>query len=148
MSGPTIVPVPLRWSDMDAYAHVNNVQYLRLLEDARVLGFRQWFGPGRSMLDDGVVVTRHEIEYLAPLEYRSAPVVVRMWVTRTSPTGFTIGYQIADSIDPTSSVYAVASTGLALFDFTSGRPRRMSPAERAVLDGLTGQPPTFRWRER
>ena len=27
--------VPLRWSDMDAYGHVNNVQFLRLLEDAR-----------------------------------------------------------------------------------------------------------------
>ena len=40
------VEVPLRWSDMDAYGHVNNVQYLRLLEDARVIGFREWFlGP-------------------------------------------------------------------------------------------------------
>ena len=28
------VNVPLRWSDMDAYGHVNNVQFLRLLEDA------------------------------------------------------------------------------------------------------------------
>lgn len=148
MPGPTTVPVPLRWSDMDAYAHVNNVQYLRLLEDARVLGFREWFGPSPSMLDEGVVVTRHEIEYLAPLEYRSAPVVVRMWVTCTSPTGFTIGYQIADSTDPAAIVYAVATTGLALFDFTSLRPRRMSPAERAVLEGLTAPPPTFRWRER
>lgn len=148
MPGPTTVPVPLRWSDMDAYAHVNNVQYLRLLEDARVLGFRQWFGPGPSMLDEGVVVTRHEIEYLAPLEYRSEPVVVRMWVIRTAPTGFTIGYQIADSSDPAARVYAVAATGLALFDFSSSRPRRMSAAERAVLEDLTAPPPDFRWRER
>jgi acyl-CoA thioester hydrolase len=33
------VLVPLRWSDMDAYGHVNNVQFLRLLEDARVVLF-------------------------------------------------------------------------------------------------------------
>ncbi|MDQ1536954.1 MAG: acyl-CoA thioester hydrolase, partial [Actinomycetota bacterium] len=33
MSQPTYaVDVPLRWSDMDAYGHVNNVQFLRLLE--------------------------------------------------------------------------------------------------------------------
>ena len=36
--------VPLRWSDMDAYGHVNNVQYLRLLEEARITAFAQWFG--------------------------------------------------------------------------------------------------------
>ena len=28
--------VSLRWSDMDIYRHVNNVQVVRLLEDARV----------------------------------------------------------------------------------------------------------------
>ena len=33
------VLTPLRWSDMDAYGHVNNVQFLRLLEDARVIAF-------------------------------------------------------------------------------------------------------------
>ncbi|MGL5850524.1 MAG: acyl-CoA thioesterase, partial [Phycicoccus sp.] len=38
MGAPYRVEVPLRWSDMDAYGHVNNVQFLRLLEDARVVG--------------------------------------------------------------------------------------------------------------
>lgn len=28
------VPIPLRWSDFDAYAHVNNAEMLRLLEEA------------------------------------------------------------------------------------------------------------------
>ena len=35
----TRVLTPLRWSDMDAYGHVNHVQFLRLLEDARVVAF-------------------------------------------------------------------------------------------------------------
>lgn len=35
------VPVQLRWSDMDAYAHVNNVEMLRLLEEARIEVFWQ-----------------------------------------------------------------------------------------------------------
>ena len=40
------VPVQLRWSDMDAYAHVNNVEMLRLLEEARVaLSPGSAFGP-------------------------------------------------------------------------------------------------------
>ncbi|HIZ99270.1 MAG TPA: thioesterase family protein, partial [Candidatus Janibacter merdipullorum] len=35
--------VVLRWGDMDAYGHVNNVQYHRLLEEARVRAFASWF---------------------------------------------------------------------------------------------------------
>jgi acyl-CoA thioester hydrolase len=37
------VPVQLRWSDMDAYGHVNNVELLRLLEEARIEAF--WAHP-------------------------------------------------------------------------------------------------------
>ena len=31
--------IPLRWSDFDAYAHVNNAEMLRLLEEARIQAF-------------------------------------------------------------------------------------------------------------
>src|SRR5690606_9128291 len=75
---PYAAHVSLRWSDMDAYAHINNVQFLRLLEDARVIAFRDWFdradGGGRSLLDEGVLVSRHEIEYRRPLGFRHEPV--------------------------------------------------------------------------
>ena len=90
------VEVPLRWSDMDAYGHVNNVQYLRLLEDARVIGFRSWFPDRPTMLDEGIVVTRHVIEYRSPLTYRAAPVEVDMWVTRVHGAGFDLGYTVRD----------------------------------------------------
>ena len=33
------VPTRLRWSDLDAYGHVNNAEMLRLLEEARIEAF-------------------------------------------------------------------------------------------------------------
>ena len=36
------VPIALRWSDMDAYNHVNNARIFTLLEEARVRAF--WVG--------------------------------------------------------------------------------------------------------
>ena len=33
------VPTPLRWSDLDAYGHVNNARMLSLLEEARIQAF-------------------------------------------------------------------------------------------------------------
>ena len=151
-SEPTARPyrtqVPLRWSDMDAYGHVNNVQYLRLLEDARVIGFREWFGADKSLLDGGVVVSRHEIEYLAPLTYRPEPIEVDMWVTGTSGAGFTLGYVVRDPESLGESVYALAETGLVLYDFTTARPRRITDEERSILGGHVGGPVAFRWSRR
>lgn len=50
---------PLRWSDMDAYGHVNNVVFLRYLEEARIdFLFRQPPGEGGSTFSEGSVVAR------------------------------------------------------------------------------------------
>jgi len=139
------VQVPMRWSDMDAYGHVNNVQYLRLLEDARVIGFREWFPNRPTMLDEGIVVTRHAIEYRAPLTYRAAPVEVDMWVTRVHGAGFDLGYTVRDPETVGQLVYAIAETGLALYDFATARPRRLAPQERVQLGVHTGDAVSFRW---
>jgi acyl-CoA thioester hydrolase len=142
------VNVPLRWSDMDAYGHVNNVQFLRLLEDARVIGFEEWFGQDRSVLAEGIVVARHEIEYLAPLLFRVPPIVVEMWATRIGGAGFDLAYEVRDHAAVDATVYARAETTLVLYDFATSRPRRMGPDLRAVLESHSGEPVPFRWRRR
>lgn len=144
MADPYVVEVPLRWSDMDAYGHVNNVQYLRLLEDARVIGFREWFPDRPTLLDEGIVVTRHVIEYRAPLTYRPEPVEVDMWVTRVHGAGFDLGYVVRDPSGVGDCTYAVAETGLALYDFATARPRRLEPAARDALAAHVGEAVTFR----
>ena len=142
------VLVPLRWSDMDAYGHVNNVQFLRLLEDARVVGLKEWFGQDRAILDEGILVTRHEIEYIAPLTFRHEPVAVNTWVTKIGGAGFDVGYDVVDPDGVGDNHYARAETGLVLYDFATARPRRMKPDEKAILLEHLGEPVPFRWRSR
>ena len=36
----------MRWGDMDAYGHINNVQVVRILEEARIAAFGPPRGPG------------------------------------------------------------------------------------------------------
>ncbi len=140
----TEVHVPLRWSDMDAYGHVNNVQFLRLLEDARVAGLDRWFPDGLGLLAGGIVVARHEIDYLAQLDYRPEPVAVELWVTRIGGAGYDLGYVVRDPDDVGSTRYAVAETSLAFFDFGAGRPRRMNAQERDCLVPHLGGPAPLR----
>lgn len=166
---PYAAQVSLRWSDMDAYAHINNVQFLRLLEDARVIGFRDWFGTRDTgqgtLLDEGVLVSRQEIEYRQPLGFRHEPVEIQMWVSRVGGAGFDVAYIVTDPAgmgegaesglsgqsgrDGRSGVvYAVAETELALYDFTAARPRRMRDHERESMRAHLGGPAPFRRRRR
>ncbi len=145
---PYAAHVSLRWSDMDAYAHINNVQFLRLLEDARVIAFRDWFDQDRSLLDEGVLVSRHEIEYRSPLGFRLEPVRVELWVSRIGGAGFDVAYIVRDPDGLGEQVYAVAETELALYDFESASPRRMRPEERASLEAVKGGPAPLRRRRR
>lgn len=143
-----VVDVALRWSDMDAYGHVNNVQFLRLLEDARVTAFDEWFVDDVPMLDTGVLVSRHEIEYLAPLTFRHAPIEVALWPTRIGGADFEIAYEVRDPARLGGRLYARAETTLVAYDFTAASPRRLSAAEREVLRARAGAPVAFRWRGR
>ena len=154
---PYAAHVSLRWSDMDAYAHINNVQFLRLLEDARVIAFRDWFDNphgGRSLLDEGVLVSRHEIEYRRPLGFRHEPVEIRIWVSRIGGAGFDVAYivtdpqRLRDTDGGNETIYAVAETELALYDFTASTPRRMRSSERSSLERQLGVVAPFRRRRR
>ncbi len=60
---------PLRWADMDAYGHVNNVVFLRYLEEARIDFL---FRPEKDF-KQGSVVSRHEIDYKRQLVHRHTP---------------------------------------------------------------------------
>jgi acyl-CoA thioester hydrolase len=145
----TRVLTPLRWSDMDAYGHVNNVQFLRLLEDARVVAFAaHGSDEGGSVVETGLLVARQQIEYLEPLVYRTAPVAIDLWLTDLQTASFDLGYEVLDEAagDGRPTVYARAETTLVLFDRLNDRPRRMTPSERDRLEAWRDEP--VHWRHR
>lgn len=134
---------------MDAYGHVNNVQFLRLLEDARVIAFAAaGSDEGGSVVDTGLLVARSEIEYLEPLVYRTEPVSIDLWVTSIAAASFELGYEVRDDDDGTGRprVYARAVTTLVTFDLVEHRPRRLSAPERERLEGWRDAPVTWRHR--
>lgn len=119
---------------MDLLGHVNNVTYVDYLQEARVDLFDATapFAGGEE-LAEGVVVVRHEIDFVAPLVFRREPVAIDMWITEVRAASFTIGYEIYDDVADGRRVYVRASTTLAPFVFGSERPRRVTEAERDVL---------------
>ena len=122
---------PLRWADMDSFGHVNNVVYLRYLEQARVdWMFETAREAGVEKFSLGTVVARHEIDYKRPLVYRAEPVRVEIWVTQINLASFICAYDVRDD----AVVYASAQTTLVPYDLTQQRPRRLAPEERFYLE--------------
>jgi acyl-CoA thioester hydrolase len=119
---------------MDAYGHVNNVVFLRYLEEARIDFL---FRPEKDF-KQGSVVARHEIDYKRQLVHRHHPVDVELWVTEIRAASFTLTYEVKDG----DQVYVTASTVIVPFDFEAQRPRRITAEEREFLqeymDGASG----------
>ncbi|MCK0111617.1 acyl-CoA thioesterase [Ornithinimicrobium sp. F0845] len=136
--GAATIEVAMRWSDMDAYGHVNNVQYLRYLEEARVYAFHLWFGQERSLLEDGVLVARTEIDYLAPMTFNYQPALVRLWCSAISGASFDISYVVGQV--GTDVTYAQAESTLVTYDLTAARPRRIVDHERQAMESVLGEP--------
>ena len=134
---------PLRWSDMDAYGHLNNSRVLTLYEEARVaLFFTYARVKGLTSFEDGVVISRHEVDYLRPIDYatgpdgaqRRSPVVhIDLWIEEVRPSRFTVAYELFDG----ELVASRARSVCVPYDLTARSPRRLSAEQKAFLSDWT-----------
>ncbi len=134
---------PLRWADMDSLGHVNNVTYADYLQEARVDMFAV-HAPvtGGEELAEGVVVVRHDVEFVAPLVFRAEPVRIESWITELRAASFTMAYEILDEDGHgRRRVYTRATSVLTPYVFSEERPRRLRPEEREVLERFLGPAP-------
>ncbi|MFB9802699.1 acyl-CoA thioesterase [Streptomonospora salina] len=122
----------VRFADLDPLNHVNNVRMLTYLEDARIAFLRPDFGPDRHGTLGGLVVARHEVDYLKPILMRHDPIRVETRVTEVRNASFRIAYEICDD----DGVYARAVSVLVGYDTADQSVRRLDAAERAYLNGF------------
>lgn len=138
------VPIPLRWSDFDAYAHVNNAELLRLLEEARIQAF--WRPDEGSLQTTATAVldarpgaetitliARQEIEYVAPIPYMRDPIDIELWIGRIGGASFEVCYELYSPVGVTPRLlYSRAVSTLVMVDSASGAPQRISKELRDI----------------
>ena len=127
----------MRWSDMDAYGHVNNVVFLQYFEMARVdLFFERASLEERTGLRRGTVVAEHTIRYRLPVVYAAEPLEVQIWVSDVRAAAFTCHYEVHDH----GRLAVTGSTLLVPYDFSIARPRRLTAEEKDFLCRWTDEP--------
>lgn len=89
-------PLRVRFSDVDAYGHVNNVKYFEYFQEARIDYIRQLAHHLVDGLDVQFVVAQCDVDYRVPILFRAEPYRVQSWVSHAGRSSFVIESAIFD----------------------------------------------------
>jgi len=114
-------PITILQSDIDEQGHVNNIIYLKWVQEAAIA---HWTSVANSqMLENNLwVVSRHEIDYLKSA-YIDSKLIAKTWVT--DPQGAKSERYINIMDAETETIYAKIKTTWYLLDSKTKRPKRI-----------------------
>ncbi|MDA3902686.1 MAG: thioesterase family protein [Desulfuromusa sp.] len=121
-------PIEIRFSDLDAYGHVNNALFFTYLETARVKLFQQHFG---AFLDSNLMflVVRAECDYRLPIELND-PLQITIHIDQVRHSSFNFSYQMHDGA---GKIFAQANTVMVSYDPKIKKPVAIPPEIKAVF---------------
>lgn len=125
--------IQMRWTDLDAQGHVNNVVVADYLQQARAAFMLS--GPAGPLLESGCVVVSHSIEYLRPISWSTEPLVVELSVSGLGGARLEISYLLNQGAELVGRARSV----LCPFDFARQTPRRLTGDERAFFTSFLAE---------
>ena len=122
--------IPVRWSDMDNYGHVNNTVYLEYVQEARV----EWFASVGIDIDhvpEGPVVLQTLHTYLKPVVH-PATVVIELYAGAVGRSSLVVEHRLTTLEDPHNG-YGEGHCKLVWIDHASNRSVAVPDKVRQVM---------------
>jgi acyl-CoA thioester hydrolase len=131
-------PIEVRYADIDAQRHVNNVAYFAYMETARA-HYMQHLGlwDGRDFLKIGIILAETSCSYKTPISY-GQPLRVGVRTVRLGTKSLELNYTLQDA--ESGEELATGRSIQVAYDYPSGKSIPIPDAWRAYLtafDGLT-----------
>jgi acyl-CoA thioester hydrolase len=131
---PVVIDLPVQWGDQDAFAHVNNVVFLRWLESSRIsymsrIGVFQLF-PHRGI---GPILASIKCDYRRQVTFPDT-VAVGVRAARVGRTS--IGLEHAIASRGQGQVVAEAAATIVVFDYRANTPYPVPAAIRQAIETL------------
>jgi acyl-CoA thioester hydrolase len=156
-SGARSTLLQLRWADTDAYKHINNVAYVRYLEETRVRLFGLPDAPETasslelpvfSVLDSGtfIMVAAQRLEYVRELNYTGQSIQIDVWIARLGSKSLDIGFEFHSGagLAAARDIYIRATTTIVFCSTETRIPRALTDRERLALAPHVGPAIPFR----
>lgn len=128
-----VIPIKIRFSDLDAMGHVNNAAYLSFLEEARLAYYNQVLKMNTNNLEFDAVVARIEIDYLEQIRLGDRVEVY----TRTGKIGnksSDVEHLIVVVEKQGRKIAARASTKLVSFDYKTNKTIPVPEEKRLTIE--------------
>jgi acyl-CoA thioester hydrolase len=122
--------VAMRWGEMDALGHMNNVSYFRYFEQARL----SWFdalGINYSASAEGPILGTINCKYVKPAIY-PLDIEVTTYIGQPGRSSFMMFHEMYKAGDP-ATLYAEAHAVMVWIDIAQGKSRPLPDWLRAEL---------------
>lgn len=138
--GPVVdYEVPLRYSDMDLFGHVNNARYFTFLEEARIAWFETCVPQKWDFRKHGVLVARNEMDYLKPV-LPGDRLFIRLGASGLGNSSIHIKYEgyVLKGGNPDNAMVAMrAATTLVSWNTELGKVARVHEDWRKAIEGAS-----------
>ena len=115
-----VIPIEVRFADLDVLGHLNNAKYLTYVEQARIVYVRDvcgWDGYDWSTL--GMILARTEIDYKLPIAFEHK-VKVYIRASRLGGKSFDLEYIITRQTgDNEPEIAAEVKTIMVAYDYAA-----------------------------
>ena len=118
--------IPIRFSDMDAYGHVNNAVYLTYFEIARSNYWREIINWDWN---NGIILGRSEINYLKPIT-RHDEIACYVRTTRIGNSSFDVMHILVKLTDHGEEICTTGKTVCISYDYDANKSVRIPTNER------------------
>jgi acyl-CoA thioester hydrolase len=123
--------IPLRWGDMDAFAHLNNTLYFRLIEEARIQWFMQ-LGLNVSLGDDGPILAHASCDFIKPMTYPGTAKVIQD-VVRVGRSSVQVDCMI-ENLEQPGFAWATCKSVIVWMDYRAGKSAPWPDEVRKMLE--------------
>ena len=122
--------IPIRWGDMDAMGHVNNANYFRYMETARIDWLRS-IGCQPDARGEGVVIVNAFCNFHRQFEY-PADVLLRLYVSAPGRSSFD-SWATMEKVGEPGVLYASGGATTVWVDFPAQKSAPMPDWLRQLL---------------
>jgi acyl-CoA thioester hydrolase len=124
--------MPVRWGDMDALGHVNNIVYLQYFEQSRI-EWAESLGRALDQKGESMILLKSIVTYLKPLVY-PAELAVRLYAGAVGGSSFTLYNDLFVKGEEVTPV-AEGEFVIVWFDYRINKSAKVPQALRALLEG-------------
>lgn len=130
---PVTIQLPVPWSDLDLFEHVNNVAYFRYFQAARLVYFDK-IGLMRMHRETNIGPILHSTSarFLKELNYPDE-VMIGAMISSVRTSSFVLDYQVENSSE---EIVAQGSSVNLIFDFNTKQKVPISEALRSEICNL------------